>query len=238
MITKFIDDLLSRPGVLAQKNFGMAGYSKRAVLAYLKDFFSDERNTKDFGSEEGQFVYYPGSDDPTQNGSRYPEFSLQITDRYSYDQKDRVDPRPKLVVIRGPMRRMPRSIGGGLAEVHVMRAVSERRTVKELSMQIIAMSRQGDEAERLADIVFESMNAFSTSFTKLLGWENIEALSIEPESAVDIDVNPDFIAVPISLSGTILSNYIIKRDAPQYGGLHIDKIPKVITPTGKEIKFS
>jgi hypothetical protein len=233
-VESYIDELLANPKTRFSKPFGMAGYAKRAVIAFLKDFYKDDKNTTGPNDPEGQFVYY-GEDDVDSNQGKLPTNAIAIVDRYAYDQQ-RADPRPKLVVVRGGVSRQPRTLDGGMVRRQLLQGKVERQTVKSVSLQIVAASREGDEAERLADITFEMINAFSEKFRKLLGWEQIETLEISPESPADVDSRPDFVTVSIGVSGVVLSTFIRSRHGPTFSGTTDPN--QVINNDGKPVTFT
>lgn len=231
----YTDDLLKRPGERFRRNFGMAGYTKRAVIAFLREFFADPENTKGYGDDEGQFVYFE-DDTPEANPGAAPKNRLDIVDRLSYDQNT-ADGRPKIVIIRGQMNRDPKTIDNGTLHKDIGFGKSVRQSIKHVSIQIIVKSGNGDEAERLADIVFEAISAFAPSLREVLGWDSIDSVDMSPENPDEIDSVVESTTVVITVAGQLTSNYEVTKSAKKMGGVEICKQPTMIGNAGKTVKF-
>jgi hypothetical protein len=83
----------------------------------------------------------------------------------------------------------------------------ERQAIHDISFDVIAASRVGDEAELLADITFGAINAFNDELRSELGWQSIGALNMSGENPVTMDSRPDMITCVVSLSGNMRARY-------------------------------
>lgn len=204
--TQQIENLEESKKIQYARAFGFSWYSKRTIIAFLKDFFSKPENT------DNLFVYYP--DEAPRSTSEVSPSLLRIEDRFAYD-RDNVDTRPALVVVRQGTSAAPKTLGNSFIYRDMRTGNQIVRTHNMMDMQIIAYSREGDEAEFLADIVYTLLSAYRAEIRELLGWDQIDSVSIGPETPTMIDGRIDYVSVPIQLSGQLSVNYSKKKGAPR-----------------------
>ena len=221
--TPHIFELLNDENAQFRRGYGMAGYAKRTLIALLKDFYRKPENT------DGAFQYYPDDRGRATN----PLHGIRIEDRFVYDRNN-IDPRPALVVIRQSLTAQTKSLGEGFIFKDFRLGTSTISRMNNIDFTINAYSQQGDEAERLAEITFRLIEAYSAELRSLLGWTFIDPGTMGPETPYVVDSRIDYVYVPISISGQFSVEYTKTPKAKKLS--FVAKCPDtVITDTGKMV---
>lgn len=197
--TPNIDFLLSNDEFRQFGAMGMSAYAKRALIAFLKDFYRDPENTG------GRFVYIPSD----ESAANIPGKSLKITDRFAYDQ-DVVGGRPALVVARRSTTRNQTGMMMGMKHRSMTSGIMERESVNDISFDVTAYAREGEVAEILASLTYEIINSFAEDLRRLLKWHHIASVSVGAESMIRgaDQGRPDITMVPVAVRGQFRVKFI------------------------------
>jgi uncharacterized protein YPO0396 len=164
---------------------------KDQILSFLQEAFSQA----DFYDGSNEFQW---SADATLT-------KVLILDAYTEDIAG-VDKRPAIIVNRGSMRWMNTSIDQ--RETVDFRSGKERyKDLISAEMTINCFSRSGLEAERLAHLVFASIQFFAREIRKRGSFE-INSAVIGPESIVQADSAIDLSVVPVAVGIYIQDNWV------------------------------
>lgn len=170
---------------------------KDQILLFLQDAFSQA----DFYDGINEYQW---SEDATLT-------KVMISDAYTENLAG-VDKRPAIIVNRGSLRWMNTSIDQ--RELIDFRTGRERyKDLINAEMTVNCFSRNGLEAEKLAHLVFASLQFFAREIRKN-GTFEINSLVIGPESLVQADSVTDLSVVPVAAGIYMQDNWEKTFNAP------------------------
>jgi hypothetical protein len=159
----------------------VAVYFKRACLVFLQSIFSQR--------QEGDFKY-------DEDESRTDIF---IGDQKSVNLKASAL-KPSIVTVRGPISGMDMGTGNSGIESRDMK--TGNRMYNGLSMGSVGLScysREGTEAERLAQLVFNAFRYFKPYFGEV-GLFQVRSLNLGAEATIEQGVEDELSMVPVYVS--------------------------------------
>ena len=170
--------------------------AKDIILLFLQDFFGEQ----DLYDGKNDFLWNPDS-----------EISkILIADSYTEDL-ERTDFRPAIILRRGPIRWMNTSLD--------QRRFTNFRTGSKSFMDLIhsdltleCLSRNGLEAELLADIVFQGVQFFA-NIIRGRGAFEVDSVAIGPETLIQSDSQQELTAVPVGVRLLIQHAWTATPDA-------------------------
>jgi len=179
----------------------LTSFSKDLILEFLQDMFSQQ----DLYDGKNDYVWSP---DPEES-------KILIADAYTEDLET-AEMRPAIVLRRGPIRWMQTSID--------QRANVDFRTGRRTFQDLLAsdltaecLSRNGLEAELLADIVFQGIQIFASTIRHRGAFE-VDSVAIGPETLIQGDSQQDLSAVPVGIRLLLQKSWQVNVD-----GVLLDK---------------
>jgi len=174
----------------------LTSFSKDIILQFLQDMFSQED-------------LYDGKNDYTWSPD--PELSkILIADAYTEDLETE-EMRPAIVLRRGPIRWMQGSIDQR-SFVDFRTGAKRFQDVLALDLTAECLSRNGLEAELLADIVFQGIQMFAGAIRKRGAFE-VDSVAIGPETLIQGDSQQDLSAVPVGIRLLMQKRWQVNMDA-------------------------
>jgi len=174
----------------------LTSFSKDIILKFLQDMFGQQ----DLYDGKNEYLWSP---DPSES-------KILIADAYTEDLET-TEMRPAIVLRRGPIRWMKRSID---QRVHVDFRSGSKRFQDLLALDLTAecLSRNGLEAELLADIVFQGIQMFAGAIRKRGAFE-VDSVAIGPETLIQGDSQQELSAVPVGIRLLLQKTWQVNVDA-------------------------
>jgi len=174
----------------------ITSFAKDIILAFLQDMFSQQ----DLYDGKNDYLWSP---DPEES-------KILIADGYTEDL-EAAEMRPAIVLRRGPIRWLRRSID---QRAHVDFRTGARSFKDLLSSDLTAecLSRNGLEAELLADIVFQGIQLFASS-VRTRGAFDVDTVAIGPETLIQGDSQQELTAVPVGIQLLLQRDWTVSVDA-------------------------
>lgn len=160
----------------------ITSFTKDIILQFLQDMFS-QNNLYD---DKNDYIWSP---DPEES-------KILIADAYTEDL-EKTEMRPAIVLRRGPIRWMNTSM---YQRIHTNFRTGQETFQDLVSTDLTAecLSRNGLEAELLADIVFQGVQMFSDTI-RGRGAFTVDSVAIGPETLIQSDSSQDLSAVPVGI---------------------------------------
>ena len=155
--------------------------AKEVVLGFLMSFFQER--------PRGPAGWHYNEDEN--------KASIFICDKFSYN-REVAEQRPGLFVDRGPMRwagrHLDQFVGSG-----VDGGAKIRGDLIECGVRVNCVSKEGVEAEHLAQMIFMLVSIFRDEFRKVEGIHHVLSTDVGSESILRSDSRPDLHLVPCDL---------------------------------------
>lgn len=117
-----------------------------------------------------------------------------------------VDTRPKIVVARGAVQINKSGIGNFVGSKNLSREMQKTATIRQGTVGISCYSRNEIEADRLAEIVADSIESF-TPVIRGFGFLEIRASAIGQRAMIKADAIPDLFVTPVLIKVQVTKNY-------------------------------
>lgn len=164
-------------------------FMENSVLIFLQSLFAN------FPPETHCFHY----DDS-------PEVSEIAIEGQNTDNLTSVDTRPKIVVARGPVRVNKTGINNSIGSRNLTLQNRTFATIRQGTVGISCYSREDLEADRLAEIVADSIESM-TDIIRSLGFLEIRATDIGQRAMIKSDSRPDLFVTPVMIRVQVTKNY-------------------------------
>ena len=164
-------------------------FMENSILVFLQSLFAN------FPPETHCFHY----DDS-------PEASEIAIEGQSTDNLTSVDTRPKIVVARGPVRLNKTGINNGVGSSNLTLHRRSFATIRHGTVGISCYSREDLEADRLAEIVSDSIESM-TDVIRSLGFLEIRATDIGQRAMIKSDSRPELFVTPVLIRAQVTKNY-------------------------------
>lgn len=138
---------------------------------------------------------------------------IQISDQYAVNLTD-VNKRPMIIAIRGPISGQNFGLGGNNIEsIHLPTNTTVLNNILNGSVALNCISREGIEAERLAQLVFNSFRYFSLELRKY-GFFTINSINIGAESLIESSGSEEETTlVPVYINASVQERYALEETA-------------------------
>jgi hypothetical protein len=160
----------------------LTSFAKDIILKFLQDLFAQP----DLYDGKNEYVWSP---DPQKS-------KILIADAYTEDLET-MEMRPAIVLRRGALRWMFSSLN--------QRVFVEFRTGQKTFQDVVSsdltaecLSRNGLEAELLADLVFQSIQSLA-HVIRTRGAFAVDSVGIGPETLIQSDSQQELSAVPVNI---------------------------------------
>lgn len=184
------DAQIGEPQSIETRKFipNTAIFLKRTALEFLQIVFSLRED-------------YPYDPDDTIT-------RIQIADSFAADLTS-VNVRPAIVAIRGPISYRDLGLGGGAVSFRNMKTGSYEYTdILTGSLSFSVISREGIEAEQIANTVFSSFKFFRPDLQKF-GMFAIQSLSMGSASLIEQEGSDDVTyVVPVNMTASVVDQAI------------------------------
>jgi hypothetical protein len=171
-------------------------FMENSVLAFLQALFS---TFPKFGETDIPYnCFHYDHDDPTET-----EINIEGQET---DNLRTVDNRPKIVVSRGPVTFQQAGINGFIGAQNLSMANQRHATIMSGSVGISCYSREGLEADRLAEICASSIEAFQPIIRKY-GFLEIRTSQIGQRAMIKSDARPELFVTPVLLKTSVTSSW-------------------------------
>jgi hypothetical protein len=156
--------------------------AKDLILKFLQDLFSE----KELYDGKNDFLWAPAIADS----------KILIADAYTEDL-EQMEKRPAIVLRRGNTGWMNTSLGNRLA-VSFQTGSRSYKDMIHTDLTAECLSRNGLEAEFLADLVFQGIRFFSLQIRQR-GAFWIDSAAVGPETLIQSDSQQELTAVPVGM---------------------------------------
>lgn len=181
--------------------------AKDIILSFLQDMFSQE-NLYD---GKNDFIWNPDSE----------KSRLLIADAYTEDLET-MEMRPAIILRRGSIRWMRTSLDQR-SHVNFHTGAKSFKDLVTSDLTAECLSRNGLEAEFLADIVFQGIQMFAQSI-RARGAFDVDSVAIGPETLIQGDSQRELSTVPVGI------RLLLQRDWKLNVGAEI--LNKIVNETG------
>jgi hypothetical protein len=207
-------------------------YAKDLVLKFLQEMFGQEafyqRRTKkvndleDVANRGTTDLYDPTIPDPEDvqlvNDFRWlpdqEETKIHISDQYT-ENMERPEPRPALIVTRGTIGWQNR---GGIDQKQSMSFGSGAKRFTDLlftQVTVNCFSREGLEAEELANIVFQTVRFFAQQLRARSDVFEVDSASLGSEALIESDSKKNLSVVPVGLVLHFQDSWVLRIPGEQ-----------------------
>lgn len=170
-------------------------FMENSMLEFLQNLFGRfPRDTNAYHYEEGELS------------------EILIVGRDT-DNLPEVDTRPKIVVSRGPVSWENRGIGNLVGSKNLSMAKRTYTDVMNGTVGVSCFSREDLEADRLANIVFDSVKMFQHVLKKF-GYLEIKSAQVGQRAMVKSDARPELFVVPVLIQAQMTRNWTARFDTP------------------------
>lgn len=164
-------------------------FMENSFLVFLQSLFSQ------FTPNSNQFHY---DDDP--------EVTEIAIEGQNTSNLTNVDTRPKLVVARGSVRINPSGINNTIGSANLSLRQRKIAAIRAGTVGISCYSRNDLEADRLAEIVADSIESM-TDIIRQLGFLEVRATDIGQRAMIKSDSRPELFVTPVLVRAQITKNY-------------------------------
>lgn len=142
--------------------------------------------------------FYHFDDDPALS-------EIRIEGQNTDNLKD-VDPRPKIVVARGPIQMQKTGIANFVGGRNLSRVDRQYSVIRSGTVGISCYSRSDTEADRVAEICADGIDAL-TPLIRSLGFLEVRAMQIGQRAMIKSDSRPELFVTPVLIRVQLVKNY-------------------------------
>ena len=129
------------------------------------------------------------------------------------DNLETVDTRPRIIVSRGPVTWENRGIANLVSSKNLSANSRGYTDVMSGTVGISCFSRESLEADRIANIVFDSFKMFQ-HVLKQYGYLEIKTASVGSKAKIKSDARPELYVVPVMVQASVTRNWKVKYQTP------------------------
>lgn len=170
-------------------------FMENSVLEFLQALFSKfPRDNNCYYFEDGE------------------QSEIMILGRDSDNLKE-VDTRPRIVVSRGPVSWENRGIANMVGSKNLSSGSRVYSDIMNGTVGVSCFAREELEADRIANIVFDSVKMYQHVLKKY-GYLEIKSAQVGSRAKIKSDARPELYVVPVLIQAALTRNWVVKYDTP------------------------
>jgi hypothetical protein len=129
------------------------------------------------------------------------------------DNLTEVDTRPKIVVSRGPVSWENRGIANMVGSKNLSGGGRTYADIMSGTVGISCFAREDLEADRIANVAFDSIKMFQHVLKKY-GYLEVKSAQVGSRAKIKADARPELYVVPVLVQATLTRNWTVKYQTP------------------------
>ena len=131
---------------------------------------------------------------------------IRIEGQNTDNLKD-VDPRPKIVVARGPVQMNKTGIANFVGSANLSQLQRSYAVIRSGTVGISCYSRSDMEADQIAEICADGIESL-TPLLRKLGFLEVRAMQIGQRAMIKADSRPELFVTPVLVRVQLTKNYV------------------------------